>query len=77
MDIDMDTAEFTESFMNVKLLDWQKEYLKKLYEFQRNNPDKRIYINVRPHQGRDAFYTYFKEFALKELTQSGPTPNSH
>ena len=73
----MDIAVFAESFMNTKLPEWQKEYLRTLYDFQRNNPDKRIYINVRPHQGRDAFYTYFKEFALKELTQSGTTPNSH
>ena len=73
----MDIAVFAESFMNTKLPEWQKEYLKKLYELQRNNPDKRIYINVRPHQGRDAFYTYFKEFALKELTQNGTTSNSH
>ena len=73
----MDIAAFAESFMNTKLPEWQKDYLRTLYEFQQKSPDKRIYINVRPHQGRDVFYTYFKDFALKELTQNGETFNSH
>ena len=71
----MDIADFLERFADTKLPEWQKEYIMMLYEIHRKNPDKRIYINVRPYQDHDAFYTYFKEYALKELTQDGATLN--
>lgn len=73
----MGIVEFAETMSNGNLPEWQKEYLKTLYDFQQHNPDKRIYINVRPYHGYDTFYTYFKEHVLRELTQSGTTPNSY
>ena len=73
----MDIVQFAEEIVRVELPEWQKEYLRTLYDFQRKNPNKRIYINVRPFQGRDVFYTYFKEYASKELSQDGTSLNSH
>ena len=70
----MDIADFAERFAGTKLPEWQKEYLRVLYERSRDTP---IYISIRPHQGRDAFYTYFDRNILRELTQNGTTSNSH
>ena len=63
--------------IDIDIPNWQKEHLKKLYDFQRNNPDKRIHIDVRPHHGRAVLYTYLKPNILKELTQNGTTSNNH
>ena len=70
----MDIADFLERFAGSKLPEWQKEHIRMLYEMSRDRP---IYISMRPHQGRDAFYTYLKQNTLRELTQSGKTLDSN
>lgn len=66
----MDIIEFVEKFMHVELQEWQKLYIRKLYEVTREN-DIRI---VMGRGGR--VYTYLTPKTLKELTQNGETANS-
>lgn len=66
----MDVVEFAEKFMNVELPEWQKIYLRKMYELTRDN-------DVRFVMGRGGrVYTYLTPKTLKELTQNGETINS-
>lgn len=60
----MDIVEFTEKFMSVEMPEWQKNYIRTLYELSREND---IYIV----KGRHGFYTYLKPKTLKELVQNG------
>lgn len=66
----MDIVEFVEKFMHVDLQEWQKPYIRKLYEVTREN-DVRI---VMGKGGR--VYTYLTPKTLKELTQNGTTIDS-
>jgi hypothetical protein len=66
----MDIIEFVEKFMHVELQEWQKLYIRKLYEVTREN-DIRI---VMGRGGR--VYTYLTPKTLKELTQNGETANN-
>lgn len=60
----MDIVEFAEKFMDVKLYEWQKEYLRTLDKVYK---DRNVRIVVLPRTvGR--MYTYFK---VNELTQNG------
>ena len=72
----MDIVEFAESCMNVNLPEWQKAALRDLYELQERD-SKKLYIVMRPFNGRNAFYTYLKQNNLpitKELSEYGTTP---
>lgn len=65
----VDIAEFAEKFTNVKLLDWQKEHIRVLYENYSNND---IRIVMPRHAGRShQMYVYVKS---KELIANG-TPH--
>lgn len=64
----MDIVEFAERFMDVKLPEWQKEYIRMLHEAAR---DRDIYISMN----RTGLYTYLKQTTLRELTQNGATLN--
>lgn len=74
----MDIVEYVETVLGLKLLDYQKVFLKDLYEKYKNKKDIRILMC--PHIGRKHFYTYLKQNNLqicKELTQSGKTLDSN
>lgn len=60
----MDIVEFAENVCGMKLYDWQKEYIRKLYELSR---DGKIHI-VMGKGGR--VYTYLEPKTLKELIQN-------
>lgn len=70
----MDIVEFAEKVIGTELHEWQKEYLQLLYKVSRDQP---VYIIMRPHQGREVFYTYFKQYILKELTKNATTLDSY
>lgn len=75
----MDIVEFAESCMNVSLPEWQKAALRDLYELQERD-SKKLYIVMRPFNGRSAFYTYLKQHNLpisKELNKYGTTPTNY
>ena len=60
----MDVVEFVENVMNIELPEWQKIYLRKMYELTREN-------DVRFVMGRRGqVYTYLTPKTLKELTQN-------
>lgn len=66
----MDIVEYAETIFGVKLLDYQKVLLKKMYEAYKNNKDMRIITNC--HNTQFYFYTYLKQNNLpicKELSQ--------
>lgn len=66
----MDIVEYAETIFGVKLLDYQKVLLKKMYEAYKNNKDIQIIMNRRNAQFY--FYTYLKQNNLpicKELSQ--------
>ena len=66
----MDIVEFVERECGVELFEWQKEYLRDLYEMSRNDT-VRI---VMPRQlGRRQVYVYMNQ--LKELISNGKTNN--
>lgn len=65
----MDIVEYAERFYGAKLLDWQKEHLRKLYDISRDN---KIYIAMGKG-GR--VYTYLEPKTLKELIQNGQASN--
>ena len=74
----MDIVEYVETVLGLELLDYQKALLRDLYEEYKNKKDIRIIM--RPHIGRNYFYTYLKQNNLpicKELTQSGKTLDSN
>jgi hypothetical protein len=62
----MDIVEFAEKFYDVKLVDWQKTYLRTLNQLYADG-DVRIVVVPR-RVGR--MFTYFK---LKELVLNGKT----
>ena len=73
----MDIVEYIEAVLELELLDCQKVLLRNLYETYKNKKDIRIL--VRPHIGRNYFYTHLKQNILpiyKELTQSRKTLDS-
>ena len=75
----MDVVEYAEMIMNVELPEWQKAALRDIHKIYKSNNGK-IYVVMRPFNGRNAFYTYLKENKLpicKELTQNGTTPKSY
>lgn len=75
----MNIVDYVESSMGIKLPEWQKAAVQDLYELCRDGNGK-LYIVMRPFNGRNAFYTYLKENKLpicKELTQNGTTPTSY
>lgn len=75
----MDVVEYAEKIIGSELLEWQKAAVQDLYELCRDGNGK-LYIVMRPFNGRNAFYTYLKENKLpicKELTQNGTTPKSY
>lgn len=66
----MDIVEYAETIFGVKLLDYQKVLLKKMYEAYKNNKDMQIIMNR--HNAQFYFYTYLKQNNLpicKELSQ--------
>lgn len=64
----MDIADFAEKFMNVKLLDWQKEHIRTLYNKYQTDGDIRI---VMPkNSGMRQVYFYMNQ---KELIPNGKT----
>lgn len=75
----MDVVEYAEKLTNSKLPEWQKAALRDLYELHKNS-DGKLYIVIRPFNGRKSFYTYLKQNNLpicKELTQYGAAPKSY
>ena len=73
----MDIVEYIETVLELELLDCQKVLLRNLYETYKNKKDIRIL--VRPHIGRNYFYTHLKQNILpiyKELTQNRKTLDS-
>lgn len=64
----MDIADFVEKEYDIKLLDWQKEYLRTI---DREYETQRVRVLCLPRQVGYIF-TYFK---LKELLQNGTTNN--
>ena len=73
----MDIVEYIGTVLELELLDCQKVLLRNLYETYKNKKDIRIL--VRPHIGRNYFYTHLKQNILpiyKELTQNRKTLDS-
>ena len=66
----MDIVEFAEQTYEVKLYEWQKEYLRTLDTLYKQGGD----IHVVMNKGVGRMFTYFK---LKELFEDGPSLNSH
>lgn len=67
----MDIVEYAETVFGLKLLDYQKAFLKAMYEEYKNKKDIRIIMH-RPYFCQEYFYTYLKQNDLpicKELTQ--------
>lgn len=62
----MDVVEFAEKFMNVELPEWQKKYLRLLYE---TGKDAKIYIYMPPHAGRTQALIHINN--TKELLSNG------
>jgi hypothetical protein len=74
----MDIVEYVENSMSIKLPEWQKCAVRDLYELCKSS-DNKLYIVMRPFNGRSSFYTYLKQNNIpigKELTQYGITPKS-
>lgn len=67
----MDIVEFAEKCMHMELPEWQRKYLRTMYEVTRDN-DVRI---VMGKGGR--VYTYVTPKTVKELIQNGATPDSN
>lgn len=65
----MDVVEFAERFMNIELLEYQKQFLRDL-ENLRSNGDVRICMGK--HRG---VYIYLDRKAQKELVQNGTALN--
>ena len=66
----MDIVEYAETIFGVKLLDYQKVLLKKMYDAYKNSKDIRIITNR--YNAQFYFYTYLKQNNLpicKELSQ--------
>lgn len=67
----MDIVEYVETVVGLKLLDYQKEFLRAMYEEYKNKKDIRIIMH-RSYFCQKYFYTYLKQNYLpicKELTQ--------
>ena len=62
----MDVVEFAEKFMNVELPDWQKKYLRLLYE---SGKDAKIYIRMPKDSGRHQALIHINN--TKELFSNG------
>lgn len=63
----MDVVEYAEMIFKAKIPDWQKEYLRKLFEVSRTN-------DIRIVMGRNGkVYTYLTPKTLKELSNDGST----
>lgn len=63
----MDVVEYAEMIFKAKIPDWQKEYLRKLFEVSRTN-------DIRIVMGRHGkVYTYLTPKTLKELSNDGST----
>jgi len=60
----MDVVDFLENICGAKLYDWQKQYLRLLYDLSRKG-DVKIVMDRDGH-----VFTYVKQ---KELTQNGKT----
>lgn len=75
----MNIIEYVENSMKIKLPEWQKAAVQDLYELYKSS-DGKLYIVMRPFNGRKSFYMYLKQNNLpisKELTQNGTTPKSY
>lgn len=64
----MDIVEYAEKVVGYELPDWQKNYLRVLYE---KSTDEPVYICALKNQGRSQLYTYMKN--AKELITNGKT----
>ena len=74
----MDIVEYVEKTYGIKFLEYQKIYLRALYDEYKNTGD--ILIPITSRRSYIEFYTYLKRNILpicKELTQSGTTPDSN
>lgn len=74
----MDIVEYAETVLGLELLDYQKVFLRDLYEEYKNTKDIRIIMH--PYIRQDYFYTYLMQHNLpicKELTQIGKTLDSN
>lgn len=75
----MDIIDYVETSMNIKLPEWQKAAVRDLYELCKSSDDK-LYIVMRPFNGRKHFYTYLRQNNLpigKELYPHGTTTESY
>lgn len=75
----MDIVEYVEDSMKIRLPEWQKAAVRDLYELCKTS-DNKLYIVMRPFNGRESFYTYLKQRNLpicKELTPHGTTSTSY
>lgn len=64
----MDVVEFAEKFMNVQLPEWQKKYLRLLYDSGR---DAKIHICMPKNAGRHQALIHIND--TKELLSDGTT----
>ena len=62
----MDVVEFAEKFYGAELPEWQKEYLRLLYE---TGKDAKVYICMPPHAGRTQALIHINN--IKELLSNG------
>ena len=62
----MDIAEFAEKFCGVELPEWQKNYIRTLYEM---GTDAKIYICMPKNLGRNQAYIHINN--IKELIHDG------
>ena len=71
----IDIVEYVEETYGIELLEYQKIYLRSLYDEYKNS-GKLVYIPTTSLRYRDNFYQHILSI-LKELTQSGKTLNSN
>lgn len=75
----MNIIEYVESSMSIELPEWQKAAVQDLYELCKSG-DGKLYIVMRPFNGRKSFYTYLKQNnrpICRELIQNGTTPENY
>ena len=75
----MNIIEYVESSMSIELPEWQKAAVQDLYELCKSG-DGKLYIVMRPFNGRKSFYTYLKQNNIptcRELIQNGTTPENY
>lgn len=75
----MDIAEYVEAIFGIKLLEYQKMFIRAVYHEYKNTRSIQITL---PSCGsyKEAYYAYLKQNnlpILKELTQSGKTLDSN